>query len=458
MKRFIAFLCAFIILLASVPAFAVDFDSVFTSDNYRGSIRSNSFAMDALESLQEYLGGIYFQLMSPAFLIVGDGFAAFYSPGVARTDPYHIYQQSNGGLSFRDGVNFSSSSSIVQSIRYYIPIDSAQYENDVFAPTGDWTITNGTLVSVAQINNAVAWFGNPINNMYDSYGVQIEWPWSHGGSNIQYQIPLSPGNMLVIQDTGGIDIPSIRITAFGLPASSGNSSPYWFTGIRIGNPTTRGQLFLNNGADTYNSAATNAHWEKSPFSSGLDGISTNGFINLSPEDYSNNCLFIYNPIGVTTSSGNIYNPTIYITMDVAPPEDTSIYPAYIQDGVTSFPRHGVGTMYDPDTRPVVSVGFNGSREIYYYDSNRPSIPADIANVPGGYNSAVEPSDPVDSAVGGILGILQSGARAIQSLVSGAQSFFQSLREMYTWLPTEVYTLLMSCLFLVFVIGVIKVLH
>lgn len=458
MKRFTAFICALVILIASVPAFAVDFDSVFTADNYGGSIRSNSFAMDALESLQEFLDAT-FPLNSPALFIVdtSNGYVSFYSPEPTYTDPYYIYLQSNGYLSFRTGIEFSSSASNISSHRYFTYIDVDQYANGVFVPSGNWIDSGSTLAPLSQLNSVAVWYGNPANNIYNVDGTIIDWPWTGGGAPIQYQIPLSPGNMIVIQDTSGIDLSSIRITASGLPASSGSASPQWFTGIRIGNPTTIGQLFSSNGADTYNSTGTNAFWDKAAFSSGLDGISTSGIITLTPDDYSNNTLFIYNPIGITTNSGNVYNPTIYITMDEAPPEDTQIYPAYISDGVTTFPRGG-DPMYNDTVRPIVAVGFNSAREIYYYDSNRPTIAPDIANVPGGYNAVVSPSDPVESTVNGILGILQSGARAVQSLITGAQEFFQSLRQMYTWLPDEVYSLLMSCLFLVFVIGVIKVLH
>lgn len=457
MKRFTAFLCAFIILFACVPAFAVDFDSIFTSDNYGGSIRSNSFAMDALESLQDYLGATY-PLNSPAFLLVdsSNNTLAFYGPEYNYTDTYYAYISSTGYFNYRSGDTFNSSATSVTSVRYAISIDSTQLANNVFAPTGSWQRANYT-AAVNWFNASTVWYGNPSINLFDSSGSPIDWPWTGGGAPTQYQIPLSPGNMLVIQDTSGIDLSSIRITSSGLPASSGSASPNWFTGLRIGNPTTIGQLFASNGADTYNSPGTNAFWEKASFSTGLDGISTSGIITLTPDDYTNNVLFVYNPIGVTTNNGNVYNPTIYITFDEAPPEDTQIYPAYLSDGVTTFPRGG-DPMYNDTVRPIVAVGFNSAREIYYYDSNRPSIAPDIANVPGGYNAVVSPSDPVESTVNGILDILQSGARAVQSLVTGAQNFFQSLRQMYTWLPDEVYSLLMSCLFLVFVIGVIKVLH
>lgn len=470
-KRILSIFIAILFLFCSSFAFAISFDSVFPNGNFGGYIRSDPFALSVLNNLEESLG-ITFPQNNPFLMYVHSDatqislFSTYY-PSNLNTNLFHMSINDNDQLIARYGNSYNVAAESFTTYRYAINIDSTQFRNGVFSPTSAWFTIGEWYPNVSVINNSTIWYGNASVSWYDETGDSIPWPSDPDAPPVllSNSLTLSPGNMLVLSGIDQANLSSIYINGKGLPPSNGISDPRWFTGLRIGPISTLGYLFLNSGSNSYNSSATNAYWEKSAFSVGLDGISTDGYVSLSSSDYPDDFFFIYNPIGINTSSGFVYNPSINISFAGTLPTRLTIYPAYTDGGVTYFPSQEppgpIADMYDPEIRPVASVGFNSDGTVYYFDSNRPSISSAFANVAGGYNSFYEstsdPSNSVQSSVDGILNILQSGSSSVESLTNGSQSFFATLKGMFAWLPDEVLAILIAALILVFTIGVIKVL-
>ena len=118
-------------------------------------------------------------------------------------------------------------------------------------------------------------------------------------------------------------------------------------------------------------------------------------------------------------------------------------------------------LYSPsndDSSPIVS-----DTDYYFYDStsntSRPAISIDN----GGYNVENESTgtyiDNGDSTINGlinkILEFLSAPIKHIQNLYNSAISFFNNISLLWSWLPDELVTLLVSAISVIVIIGVIK---
>lgn len=260
-------------------------------------------------------------------------------------------------------------------------------------------------------------------------------------------ILLQPGNLLIFEKSGGFaGVEDITITAENLPRSP-----------LVGPWTTRNTIksfpTLPDPSSVF--VLPYSEWTAIPGTADWLGRSTSGSFVWRISQYSDDYAVYLNPIfGTDVAEGGLFggNSADYNPFNKVLINDVSAYDRIMLVPVIN--RYGQSYI-DYDSGSVIyDVSFNDDGTPEYSDDGL-TVDSGVANKPGGATSI---DDPYVDTVGGILGILERGAEAIRSLTSGAQSFFASIRDMFTWLPQEIQTILVSALALVFAVGVIKILH
>lgn len=203
---------------------------------------------------------------------------------------------------------------------------------------------------------------------------------------------------------------------------------------------------------------TTVDWSKAaPFN--ILGQSYNA-CDILPLSSNTNYLIIYNPLYYYERDGgngveSKFHDNGSIQIDIDGVTDIKVYgltssatigphPS-VDDAITSVnDNNSWSGTYNPETNTIEWEDQNG-------DVSSPSV--------GGGNIGSNPTtinDFLQNIANQISSFFTGAVGAVSTLISAASQFFQSLSGLYTWLPSPVYSVLISALIIAVTIGVIKV--
>lgn len=185
-------------------------------------------------------------------------------------------------------------------------------------------------------------------------------------------------------------------------------------------------------------------------------ISRHAAYSVSQSIANNGWIVFYNPNQTELTAGldKLVNSTVHMT-NISGFTDHRLYPlaqgwmsfdGYVAYGSTSLDDYGTYYVYTEDPDSGVS-GWIDPEGNY------------VTPAPGGQNDDIEPRsviEIIEDFVGQVLELLSAPVSHIQQLVSAGSDFMRTLSQLYTWLPPEVSSTLISALIVVVVIGVFKV--
>lgn len=260
-------------------------------------------------------------------------------------------------------------------------------------------------------------------------------------------ITLQPGNLLIFQRDGGfIGVPDIRILADNLPRSP-----------LIGPWTTRNTIksFDSLPDPTSVFVLPYLEWTAVPGTTDWLGRSSVGTSSWQISQYTDDYAVFLNPIFGTDVSGGLLGDS---SADYNPPNKIFIQEVSDYDRIMLVPvvnRYGQ-SFIDYDNGSVlydVSFTDDGSPE---YTPDGSDTPSSDANRPGGATDITgTPGGTTQGLIARILEFLESGIDRFSSIADAGRSFIESIGGMFSWLPIEVRTVIISGIIIVIMMGVLS---
>ena len=177
----------------------------------------------------------------------------------------------------------------------------------------------------------------------------------------------------------------------------------------------------------------------------------NGDFDIS--GLSTNYLVIYNPL-LALGTTNSNQP---IRAEISSAVSVVQYPLTSNGSMINHESYGnTDNVYVADNDAISN---DGSVEYTHYDVDGEgnTITSSAINLPAGGNNTIDEDSEgtITGFVNSILNLLSAPIKHIQRLFDSGSAFMQWLGELWSWLPEPVYTVLISALVVLVVIGVIK---
>lgn len=275
-------------------------------------------------------------------------------------------------------------------------------------------------------------------------------------------IQLPAGNVLYVKPRSG----SLARLDVQFPVLSATSSPYWSSRNSTAKWISGVSSLPDENTKFPLSGMSDITWSVDS-SKGVDGYGRGYYGYTSHAPFNAGWFVVYNPTytrSVTddTLGGNTatYNPTITVTMQYA-----SEY--YIYDLSEKILPSGNESSSDTDYSSNWSGSYNETSDQWDKTSTGTSSSDPVIGGQNAGSSGAELSivdylqqlkQTLSNFASSFIELLKAPISHIQQLISAGTDFFNIFAQMFTWLPSEVYSVLVSALILIIVIGVIKLLH
>lgn len=285
------------------------------------------------------------------------------------------------------------------------------------------------------------------NNQAPDYEAICNYLIQYTRSSMSYALP--PGNVIYIE------VPQNQVISYTLKTTMPKKSS-WSTGSWASSQCITYKTSLPDAGTEFPGLIEPFKWDKDPngkydaFNSTYDAI-----YQKTNEATISNYLMIYNPTYFGDSGIEVaatQNNSVYITIDKA----ISVHVYQLKTGIAD----GIDGVVDISTSNGTSWTGIPDYQTHEWDwtNDQTGQPEDPTY--GGQNIISNSADNFSSWLKNTLNTISefftSGHEAILSLTNAVGNFVGSLKSLYLWLPTPVYSLLTSAIMIAITIGVIKI--